>query len=30
MRNKSISIKRSLFDSEIIDTYQSYKGLDKK
>ncbi len=30
VRNKSISMKRSLFDSEIIDTYKSYKGLDKK
>ena len=26
IRDKSVSIKRALFDSEIIDTYKSYKG----
>ncbi len=26
IRNKSVSLKRALFDSEIIDTYKSYKS----
>ena len=26
IRDKTVSIKRALFDSEIIDTYKSYKG----
>lgn len=31
VRNKSISIKRALYDGEIIDTYKSYKsGLKKE
>jgi len=30
IRDKAVSLKRALFDSEIIDTYKSYKGrLDK-
>ena len=29
-RNKSVSLKRALFDSEIVDTYKSYKGKSKK
>ena len=30
VRDKSVSLKRSLFDSEIIDAYKSYKGESKK
>jgi len=29
-RDKAVSLKRALFDSEIIDTYKSYKGKSKK
>ena len=28
--NKAVSLKRALFDSEIIDTYKSYKGRSNK
>lgn len=28
IRSKSMSLKRSLFDNEIIDTYKSYKGIN--
>jgi homocitrate synthase NifV len=30
IRNKAVSLKRALFDSEIIDTYKSYKGRSDK
>ncbi len=30
IRDKTISLKRALFDSEIIDTYKSYKGRSDK
>jgi len=30
VRDKSVSLKRSLFDSEIIDAYKSYKNESKK
>ncbi len=30
IRDKSVSLKRALFDSEIIDTYKSYKGRSDK
>jgi len=30
IRNKTVSSKRSLFDSEIIDTYKEYMGSSKK
>ena len=29
-RNKSVALKRSLYDSEIIDVYKSYKGESSK
>jgi len=29
-RDKSVSLKRALFDGEIVDTYKSYKGKSKK
>ena len=29
IRAKSIAMKRSLYDSEIAETYKSYKGGDK-
>ncbi len=29
-RDKAVSLKRALFDSEIVDTYKSYKGKSKK
>jgi len=30
IRDKAVSLKRALFDSEIIDTYKSYKGRSDK
>ena len=30
IRDKTVSLKRALFDSEIIDTYKSYKGRSDK
>ncbi|MCJ7665584.1 MAG: homocitrate synthase family protein [Actinobacteria bacterium] len=30
IRNKTVASKRSLFDSEIIDTYKEFKGSNKK
>jgi len=30
IRDKAVSLKRALFDSEIIDTYKSYKGRSYK
>ena len=30
IRDKTVSSKRSLFDSEILDTYKEYKGRSKK
>lgn len=30
VRNKTVSSKRALFDSEIIDTYKEFKGSSKK
>jgi homocitrate synthase NifV len=30
IRDKTVSLKRALFDSEIIDTYKSYKGQSDK
>lgn len=30
IRDKTVSLKRALFDNEIIDTYKSYKGRSEK
>ncbi|GAG91032.1 unnamed protein product, partial [marine sediment metagenome] len=30
IRDKAVSLKRALFDSEIIDTYKSYKSKADK